>query len=107
MFDSVSGVGCLEQPVTPFERTTGDGDDESDVGHTHGPRDQFADSYNNRPVFSVEVEEVNAYILWQRKHRSMLWNSIVYVKLSPAELPVWSFGSGIYVLMVLLLKRQC
>ena len=36
VFDSVRGVGCVEQPVTPFERTTGDGDDECEVEHTHG-----------------------------------------------------------------------
>jgi hypothetical protein len=35
-------AGCVEPGVvTPFEENTGDGDDESDVDHTHGPGKQF------------------------------------------------------------------
>ena len=47
VFDGASGVDCVELGVTPFEENTGDGDDEPDVDHTHGPGEQFADSSNN------------------------------------------------------------
>ena len=42
-----------------LEESTGNGDDEPDVDHTHGPGEQFADSSNNWPVFNVVVKEVN------------------------------------------------
>mgnify|MGYP005993445893 CR=1 FL=1 len=34
MVDTASGVGCVEPGVTPFEESSGDGDDEPDIDHT-------------------------------------------------------------------------
>jgi hypothetical protein len=83
VFGGVSGVDCIELGVTPFEEDTGDGDDEPDVDHTHGPGEQFADSSSNCPVFNVVVREVNTYCASESIESKL--RNIVDVKLSSAE----------------------